>query len=61
MKCNYKGWCCDKAEGNECVAAEDFACEDKISEREYQLINDPKEKEAADYAEMEHARQQRQI
>ena len=36
MKCTYKGWCCDKAEGNECVAAEDFPCDCKVSDEEEQ-------------------------
>ncbi len=38
MKCIYKGWCCDRAEGDECVAAEDFACPDKVSDVEYQRL-----------------------
>lgn len=51
MKCLRKGWCCDKADNNECVAAEDFECPDKVTENEYHLIHDPGVKRAADYAD----------
>lgn len=51
MKCAFKGWCCDKAEGNECIAAVDFKCDCQISDREYQLMNDPEEAKRADYAD----------
>ena len=51
MKCTFKGWCCDKAENDECVAAEDSTCDCRVSPREYQLINDPDEKRRADYAD----------